>query len=100
MEKWKRNSVSTPNWQRRDAAETTGWVDHVVTPVGAFGPLVAEDALDRYFVKWVEARTSTRVARASLRLLFNPTRTLSNAVSGKRPWHHRDRSPSWRPASP
>ena len=24
---------------------TNGWVDHVVTPVGAFGLIVAEDAL-------------------------------------------------------
>jgi hypothetical protein len=32
--------------------ETTGWVDHVVTPVGAFGLVVAEDALDRFLVKW------------------------------------------------
>src|SRR4051812_44339446 len=27
---------------------TTGWVDYVVTPVGGFGILVAEDALDRF----------------------------------------------------
>ena len=77
-------------------AETTGWVDHVVTPVGAFGLIVAEDALDRFFVRWVDARTSNRVARASLRLLFNPARTLSNAVGGKLPWYRRDRSLSWR----
>ena len=31
--------------------ETTGWVDRVVTPVGAFGLIVAEDALDRWFVR-------------------------------------------------
>ena len=76
--------------------ETTGWVDHVVTPVGAFGLIIAEDALDRFLVKWLEARTSNRVARASLRLLFNPSRTFSNAASGKLPWHRRDRSLSWR----
>jgi hypothetical protein len=75
--------------------ETTGWVDHVVTPVGALGLIVAEDALDKFFVKWVEARTQNRVARASLRLLFNPARTLSNAVGGKRPWYRRDRPLSW-----
>ena len=36
-------------------AETTGWVDHVVTPVGAFGLIVAEDALDRFLVKWIRS---------------------------------------------
>ncbi len=75
--------------------ENTGWVDHVVTPVGAFGLIVAEDALDRFLVKWIEARTSNRVARASLRLIFNPARTLSNAASGHLPWYRRDRSLSW-----
>jgi hypothetical protein len=76
--------------------QTTGWVDHVVTPVGAFGLLVAEDALDRFFVKWIEARTTNRVARASLRLIFNPARTLSNGVGGHLPWYRQDRSLSWR----
>jgi hypothetical protein len=76
--------------------DTTGWVDHVVTPVGALGLIVAEDALDRFLVKWIEARAKNRVARASVRLLFNPARTLSNAVGGKLPWYRRDRSLSWR----
>lgn len=76
--------------------ETTGWVDHVVTPVGAFGLIVAEDALDRFFVTWIEARTSNRIARASLRLIFNPARTLSNAVGGHLPWYRRDRPLGWK----
>jgi hypothetical protein len=76
-------------------SETTGWVDHVVTPVGAFGLMVAEDALDKYFVKWIEARTQNRVWRASLRLLFNPARTLSNTASGHLPWHRHQRPLGW-----
>lgn len=75
---------------------TTGWVDHVVTPAGALGLIVAEDALDRYFVKWVEARTTNRVWRASLRLIFNPGRTLSNSASGRLPWHREGRPLGWR----
>jgi hypothetical protein len=77
-------------------ADTTGWVDHVVTPLGGFGLIVAEDALDRFLVKWLEARTTNRVARASLRLIFNPGRTMSNTVSGKHPWHRTGRPLSWR----
>lgn len=76
--------------------ETTGWVDHVVTPIGAFGLIVVEDALDRYLVKWIEARTNNRVTRASLRLIFNPARTFSNAVGGHLPWYRSDRTLSWR----
>lgn len=75
--------------------QTTGWVDHVVTPVGAFGLIVAEDALDRYFVKWVERRTDNRFFRASLRLIFNPARTMSNTVRGRAPWHRPGRPLAW-----
>ena len=66
--------------------ETTGWVDHVVTPAGALGLMVAEDALDRYFIRLVEGWTSNRVLRASTRMLFNPSRTMSNAAQGRAPW--------------
>ena len=76
-------------------AETTGWVDHVVTPVGAFGWIVAEDALDRFLVKWVEHRTRNRFLRASLRLALNPGRALSNSTAGRAPWHRDDRALGW-----
>ena len=76
--------------------ETTGRVDHVVTPVGAFGLIVAEDALDRYLVRWIEGRVGNRAARASLRVLFNPGRTMSNTVSGRTPWHRPERPLDWR----
>ncbi len=76
--------------------ETTGWVDHVVTPVGAFGLIVAEDALDRYFVRWVERRTSNRAFRAALRVAFNPGRAMSNTATGRLPWHRDSRTLSWK----
>jgi len=75
--------------------ETTGWVDHVVTPVGAFGWIVAEDALDRFLVTWVERHTRNRVLRASLRLALNPGRALSNSTAGRAPWYREGRALSW-----
>lgn len=75
---------------------TTGWVDHVVTPLGAFGFIVAGDALDQYFVKWAERHVHNRVARASLRMAFNPGRVLANTSMGRLPWYRRDRPLSWR----
>jgi hypothetical protein len=77
-------------------AETTGWVDHVITPTGAFGLLVAEDALDRFLVKWIEARTANRFLRGAVRLALNPGRTLSNTASGRVPWHRDGRPLGWR----
>ena len=76
--------------------EHTGWVDHVVTPLGALGLIVAEDALDRFFVQWVETRVRNQVVRASLRLMFNPGRTLSNTASGRPPWDRPGRPLRWR----
>jgi len=76
--------------------ETTGWVDHVVTPVGAFGFMVAEDAVDRYLVKWAEQRIRNPVFRVIIRFAANPSRTLTNTASGKLPWHRPDRPLRWR----
>jgi hypothetical protein len=76
--------------------ETTGWVDHVVTPAGAFGLMVAEDALDRFLVEWAEERVQSSVLRASMRILFNPARALSNGATGRAPWHRDGRPLSWR----
>jgi hypothetical protein len=76
--------------------DTTGWVDHVVTPLGAFGFIVAEDALDRYFVQWIEERMTNRVIRATLRVAFNPGRALANGAGGRVPWHRQGRPLGWR----
>jgi hypothetical protein len=65
---------------------TTGWVDHVVTPAGAFGIIVAEDALDRYLVQFVERHTGNRVLRATARIILNPSRALANVADWRAPW--------------
>jgi hypothetical protein len=75
--------------------ETTGWVDHVVTPAGALGWIVAEDALDRFLVRWIERRIRNGAVRASLRLALNPGRALSNSSSGRVPWFREDRALDW-----
>jgi hypothetical protein len=65
---------------------TTGWVDHVVTPAGALGFMVAEDALDRYLIVRIESWTGNRLLRALARMALNPSRTLSNTAQGRAPW--------------
>lgn len=66
---------------------TTGWVDHVVTPAGALAFMVAEDALDRYFIRLIEGWTTNRFFRAAVRMGLNPSRTLSNTAQGRLPWY-------------
>ena len=70
---------------------TTGWVDHVVTPAGAFGIMVVEDVLDRWLIARIESRTDNRAARAVVRVLFNPARALSNASQGAAPYYRAGR---------
>jgi hypothetical protein len=65
---------------------TTGWVDHIVTPAGALAFMVAEDALDRYLITRIESWTRNSVIRAAARIGLNPSRALSNAAQGRTPW--------------
>jgi hypothetical protein len=71
--------------------ETVGWVDHVVTPVGALGLMVAEDALDRYLITRIESWTRNRFLRAASRMILNPSRTLSYTAQGRIPWSRTER---------
>jgi hypothetical protein len=71
--------------------ETVGWVDHVVTPLGGFGVIMAEDALDRYAVKWFERRTTNGVWRAVVRCALNPARAMANVAAARAPWYRDSR---------
>jgi hypothetical protein len=51
----------------------------------AFGLIVAEDALDRYLVKWAEQRINIRIWRIVFRLAANSGRALANSASGRAP---------------
>jgi hypothetical protein len=55
--------------------------------------MVGEDVTDKYFVQPFERRTYNRVVLALVRSLLNPSRSLSNLVSGRTPWH-RDGRPA------
>jgi hypothetical protein len=66
------------------------WVDLVMTPAGGAAWLVAEDALDRFVVRRIEARTDNTLVRIGARMLLNPTRSAANLLRFQRPWR-RDR---------
>ena len=72
-----------------------GWVDHVITPAGAFALMVGEDAIDRSFLKWVERRTTNKFVRGGLRTAATPGRMLSNIANGRAPWFRDGRPLSW-----
>ena len=71
---------------------TMGYVDLVVTPLGGFGLIVAEDYIDQRFIERWERRTSSVALRRFYRIVLNPNRALANVLRLKRP-SHRDTRP-------
>lgn len=69
-----------------------GFVDHVITPaVGVGGWMVAEDAVDRYLIRWFEGRVENKWARMMMRSWLNPSRSFANVMRGEAPWHRDSR---------
>ena len=69
---------------------TMGYVDLVMTPIGGFGWMLAEDALDRYVVRPLEKRTNRGMVRF-LRMALSPGRSFANVMRFKKPWRRDDR---------
>lgn len=57
---------------------TMGFVDLVITPVAGFGFIILEDILDKYWIRKLEARTSSRNTRGFYRIALNPMRSMAN----------------------
>jgi hypothetical protein len=69
-----------------------GVVDHFVTPLVGFGWMVAEDAIDEHFVMKVEGWSKNRAVMVLTRSLMNPSRSFSNLMRFKPPWHRDTRA--------
>jgi hypothetical protein len=69
------------------------WIDIVITPTGGAVWLVAEDALDRFVVRRIEARTDNLLVKIAARMLLNPTRSSANLLRFRKPWYRERPSP-------
>jgi hypothetical protein len=69
-----------------------GVVDWVVTPTLGTAWMIAEDAVDKYLVRRIEGSTDNAVLRILARGWLNPTRSFSNMLRLKVPWHRDDRN--------
>lgn len=78
--------------QRYNTKHPMAWVDLIVTPTVGTAWLVGEDALDRYVVRRVEYKVSNRVVRLLVRSFLNPSRSMSNVLRLKYPWHRDGRT--------
>jgi opacity protein-like surface antigen len=64
-----------------------GFVDHVITPAIGLSWIIAEDAVDKYLIRRIEARTDNRTVRILARGVLNPSRSMANVLRGSVPWH-------------
>jgi hypothetical protein len=80
---------------RKPCLTGVGQIDIVMTPVGGFGWMVAEDWLDKNIARRVEGATSNRFLIDTVRCAFNPTRAGASMLHGRAPWFRmRDRGPT------
>lgn len=70
---------------------TKGFVDLVITPSVGMGWNLAEDAMDKYVISWVERRTGNRALNMLARIGLNPTRSIANTLRFKTPWRRDSR---------
>jgi len=71
--------------------ERTGWVDHIVTPIGGVLWTLGEDAIDKYLLTQVDKHVPSVIARVAARTILNPGRTLANLAQNRAPWYRTDR---------
>ncbi|MFZ0761419.1 MAG: hypothetical protein WAM69_15845 [Candidatus Sulfotelmatobacter sp.] len=64
-----------------------GKVNLVMTPVGGFGWMLAEDILDKKVAERVEQHTQNRLLIDTVRSTLSPIRGGANILHGKRPWY-------------
>jgi hypothetical protein len=68
---------------------TSGFVDLVMTPLAGLGLIIAEDALDRFVLRKLEARTRSRWKLSVYRIVLNPDRSFAGVLRGRFPWQQR-----------
>jgi hypothetical protein len=69
------------------AKGTMGFVDLVITPVGGFGWIVAEDALDHFVIRKLEQKWKRKGLIRFIRVALNPARSFANVMRLKLPWY-------------
>src|SRR5580693_3451345 len=92
---WKSRLKATP-WNANGSypcdTKTCYWgvgkVNLVMTPVGGFGWMLAEEAMDKKITEQlVESHTQNRLLIDAVRSSLNPIRGGANILHGKRPWY-------------
>lgn len=85
-------SIGNVGLRQKNGYSTMSYVDLVMTPVAGTGIVIAEDAVDKYFLRnWLEKKTSNKLTVRILRSLLNPTTSIGNMLHLKAPWKRYNR---------
>lgn len=79
----------------RPPTHTLGYVNIVSSAPGGVGLIILEDWMDKKFVAPREEHTESLNKRKFYRIVFNPSRAVTNILRGKTPWYL-----DYRPISP
>ena len=77
-----------------------GFADQVTTPAIGLAWMIAEDSVDRYVIKRLEAHTHNPYVRLLVRSGLNPTRSMANLLAARVPWHRDTRPGVWEAPRP
>jgi hypothetical protein len=64
----------------------SGWVDHVVTPIGSVLWTMYEDTVDKYVLTWIDKHVPFVIAKAAARMILCPAWMLANVGMNRVPW--------------
>jgi hypothetical protein len=85
-------TIGNVGLRQKNGYSTMAYVDLVMTPIAGTGLLIAEDAVDKYFLRnWLEKKTNNEFVINISRSLLNPTTSIANMLHWKRPWYRRKR---------
>ena len=85
-------SLGNVGLRQKNGHSTMAYADLVMTPVGGTGLVIAEDAVDKYFLKnWLEKKTSNKFIIKISRSLFTPTTSIANMLRWQMPWKRDNR---------
>jgi hypothetical protein len=63
-----------------------GWNGYIWTPVGGVLSTMAEDAIDKYALTWIDKHVPFMMAKAADRVILNPSRMLANIDMNRTQW--------------
>jgi hypothetical protein len=85
-------SLGNVGLREKRGHSTMAWADLIMTPAGGTGLVIAEDSVDKYFLRnWLEKKTANKITIRIFRSIFTPTTSIANLLRRRPPWSRDNR---------